>query len=539
MAMMASPWATTAGVEPHHHMHMQLWPQMTGPQWEAHVGAVGPHVLNGGQMLTSPAVPPHMQMQLISQPGAAGAFVDWQSCATAPAQDSADPVSAFMEQLGIHPSEDYLCWIAELGLQSPLPPQWEACVDLETGCTYYINQDEQTSSWDNPLLPYLQRVVEIGREYAHSNGELVGELFFGEARQVLWSERLAELKQWHGPFEDAAGAIYFVNSSSGKASPRDPWGDAQYVFDLQSSFLSSLEEVLAPPEEEEEPMTPGSHWARANAADEEEKRCLGAQPSCVSPPAPSAAEKVSRRLAELRQHAKVDHRGALQSMTCAIAWLHAISLEEEEVQKLLLSRHVDARKKRARRAALRRPSGSSEALGDLTMVKLQDGLPAQLDIDAANAPEDDGDEMRGPSPSMAGRFAPRPLQFEDDDVDSSAMVPKACFSRSGGPLTSPSAPVRVPPPCGVPSPANSVRPPQPLLNAQSPELPPPPLLASPSLHRRLPGKEWAAEAFVNAAMLARGGAEQLDTPTNGGASLHQSLRLMPSLQEAGQLEELE
>lgn len=30
---------------------------------------------------------------------------------------------------------------------------------------YYVDHDRQVSSWENPLVPFLRRLVEIGRNY--------------------------------------------------------------------------------------------------------------------------------------------------------------------------------------------------------------------------------------------------------------------------------------------------------------------------------------------------------------------------------------
>merc|ERR1719163_2334405 len=93
-----------------------------------------------------------------------------------------DQVLAFMRQLCILPAEEAdFGWIAELGLQSPLPTGWEACTDPNTGYTYYANSTG-ASSWENPLVPALQRVVGIGRQYLQNKYEG----FFEDARNLLW-----------------------------------------------------------------------------------------------------------------------------------------------------------------------------------------------------------------------------------------------------------------------------------------------------------------------------------------------------------------
>merc|ERR1719353_411329 len=125
------------------------------------------------------------------------------------ANAQADAVASFMEELGIDLAEEReFGWIAELGLQTPLPPKWSTCLDPSTGYMYFIDNDTQTSSWENPLLPYLRRVVEIGREHL----EAPAEDFFEQHRDILWQEHLHDLRMWSGPFNDFTGRHYYVNS---------------------------------------------------------------------------------------------------------------------------------------------------------------------------------------------------------------------------------------------------------------------------------------------------------------------------------------
>ena len=75
-------------------------------------------------------------------------------------------VQQLIQELGI--DVDYerpLVWIIEVGLQSPLPPKYEVTQDPDSGFTYYIDNDTQQSQWTNPLLPYVQQVVDIARMY--------------------------------------------------------------------------------------------------------------------------------------------------------------------------------------------------------------------------------------------------------------------------------------------------------------------------------------------------------------------------------------
>merc|ERR1719456_1082715 len=150
-----------------------------------------------------------------------------------------------MQHLGLQPGEEVeFGWIADVALQSPLPPRWGTATDESTGYVYYVNHDCQTTRWENPLLPYFQHLVEVGRAYrARPRGK-----FFEEAREQIWLQHKRDLEDWHGPFLSPEGQQYFVNSVANLSSWSDPRVDAQYIFELESSVLKSLEEVLPPPE---------------------------------------------------------------------------------------------------------------------------------------------------------------------------------------------------------------------------------------------------------------------------------------------------
>merc|ERR1719386_469978 len=116
-----------------------------------------------------------------------------------------------MAQLGIQPGEeDDLAWVAELGLKSPVPQSWECHTDPNTGYTYYVDQATQASTWENPLTPSLQKVVQVARMYIEM--QTPPDNFFQEQKDLLWQVHKADLESWHGPYTTKGGQMYYVNS---------------------------------------------------------------------------------------------------------------------------------------------------------------------------------------------------------------------------------------------------------------------------------------------------------------------------------------
>lgn len=153
-----------------------------------------------------------------------------------------DAAGEFMQMLGIDPSEDvYFGWIAEYGLQSEaLPPRWASGVDAQTGRIYYVNTDDGTSTWENPLCNALRTVIDIGRFYLQAPGDGV----FEEQKMQLWQQHKQDLEGWHGPHVDEEGREYFANSELGVSSWQDPRQETQHIFEVQSNLLDALEEML-------------------------------------------------------------------------------------------------------------------------------------------------------------------------------------------------------------------------------------------------------------------------------------------------------
>ncbi|CAE8615164.1 unnamed protein product, partial [Polarella glacialis] len=262
--------------------------------------------------------------------------------------DESHAVIAFKQQLGIHYAEDAeFGWVAEVGLQSPLPPRWTAHSDASSGFVYYVDHDRQVSSWENPLVPFLRRIVEIGRNYLSSPVEG----YFEDQKGLLWHQHKHELDRWHGPFMDDEGRQYYVNAEEGVSSWQDPRIDAQYIFELESGLLTSLEEVLPEPQ----PGTPGSHWKASQGSDIDPWRTNeGAEVLTLESAAVPRGggvngyrRKKTVQMESLAQKsAQQEHRSTMDRMSSVAERLRSIQLEEEEAQRLQMSRKAEARRRR-------------------------------------------------------------------------------------------------------------------------------------------------------------------------------------------------
>lgn len=249
--------------------------------------------------------------------------------------DESHAITAFKQQLGIHFSEDaHFGWIAEVGLQSPLPPRWTAHSDAASGFVYYVDHDRQVSSWENPLVPFLRRVVEIGRNYLHC----LSEGYFEEQKGILWHEHKHELDRWHGPFTDDEGRPYYVNSTDGVSSWQDPRIDAQYIFELESGLLTSLEEVLPLPQPNTAGFGPGGEPVRTQE---------GSEVLQLEKAVRSTRKNKTLEIGTLAQKtAELEHKTIMEQMSSVAERLRGMQLDEEEAQRLQLSRKVAARQHR-------------------------------------------------------------------------------------------------------------------------------------------------------------------------------------------------
>eukprot|EP00928_Gymnodinium_smaydae_P000033 TRINITY_DN10017_c0_g1_i3.p1 TRINITY_DN10017_c0_g1~~TRINITY_DN10017_c0_g1_i3.p1 ORF type:complete len:464 (+),score=116.45 TRINITY_DN10017_c0_g1_i3:152-1543(+) len=276
----------------------------------------------------------------------------------------AERVAAFAQQLGISAAEDEdFGWIAEVGLQSPLPPRWTSHTDTSTGYVYYVDHDRQVSSWENPLVPFLRRVVELGRAYLQSPSEN----FFEEQKGLLWHQHKHELDCWNGPFTDDEGRQYFINAIANVSSWQDPRIDAQYIFELESGLLTSLQEVLPAPE----PDTPGfgdqppllgdgaAAW-RSDSGAAEVLTLDGSRPGTGFRKRDRSLRRMPSQVivGQAQAAAKEEHRGTLEVLCGAADRLHDLRQDDVDAQSLKMKRKVEERRKRRLRAAA---GGKAEA----------------------------------------------------------------------------------------------------------------------------------------------------------------------------------
>uniref|UniRef100_A0A7S4S6R2 WW domain-containing protein n=1 Tax=Alexandrium monilatum TaxID=311494 RepID=A0A7S4S6R2_9DINO len=242
-----------------------------------------------------------------------------------------DEAADLLAEMGIQPSEEErFAWIAEYGLRGDvLPPRWTSHTEPTSGRTYYVDSVSEETTWKNPLLPSLLRVLEAGRLYLQQPTDN----FFEEQKVLLWHEHKEDLESWHGPLGDGDGQAYFVNSGSGESSRLDPRAETQHVYELEVSLLEGLESVLRQPGE--------AARTAAGAGD------------------PPLADSLCRgALRDRARHsADLDREGALRRMGSAAGWLRAAREEEAEAQRLQLSRKL--RERRSGRAGCPLEGGGS------------------------------------------------------------------------------------------------------------------------------------------------------------------------------------
>jgi hypothetical protein len=255
-----------------------------------------------------------------------------------------DPVAAFAQQLGILPAEEaQFTWLAEVGLQSPLPSRWTRHEDTQTGCIYYVDNDRQVSCWENPLVPYLRRLVEIGREYLQ-NPSLN---FFEEQKGTLWHQHKHDLDHWHGPFIDPEGRSYFVNSTDGVSSWQDPRVDAQYIFELESGLLSTFSAVMGSPSSQQLPD--GDIPLKTASGSEVLKIDDTEADTLTMKRTKSAAMSITKSMSEYsRKDILIEQQSVLDKMARSAEWLRNAQKDEEESQRLQFDRKIKERSKRCR-----------------------------------------------------------------------------------------------------------------------------------------------------------------------------------------------
>mmetsp|Transcript_10483 Transcript_10483/g.29825 ORF Transcript_10483/g.29825 Transcript_10483/m.29825 type:complete len:481 (+) Transcript_10483:555-1997(+) len=110
----------------------------------------------------SQTVPQHPSMDLI--PG-----VQQQQQQTAQ-QPQAEEIIDYARHLGMDLANDSdLLWIAEQGLQAPLPPNWSMYNDSSSGCDYYVNNITGVTTWEHPLHEHFRALyAQMSQEREHT-----------------------------------------------------------------------------------------------------------------------------------------------------------------------------------------------------------------------------------------------------------------------------------------------------------------------------------------------------------------------------------
>jgi len=233
-------------------------------------------------------------------------------------------------------------------------------------------------------VPHLRRIVEIGRTYL-KNPTVT---FWEEQKGILWHQHKHGLDCWHGPFTDPEGRSYFVNTVEEVSSWQDPRVDAQYLFELENGLLCSLERVL-PRSEEADP------WLAENGAEVLSLDSPSPQSALMSmmsgggggggedtSPTGSfrttftgtsrarltngwrrgGAAPVGATGDDIKniaiQTAKREHVSKLEEMGSQAKQAQSIQQDEEEAQRLALTRKVEERKMRRQEQLLLQRMGS-------------------------------------------------------------------------------------------------------------------------------------------------------------------------------------
>eukprot|EP00429_Kryptoperidinium_foliaceum_P096674 CAMPEP_0176255176 /NCGR_PEP_ID=MMETSP0121_2-20121125/36907_1 /TAXON_ID=160619 /ORGANISM="Kryptoperidinium foliaceum, Strain CCMP 1326" /LENGTH=420 /DNA_ID=CAMNT_0017594997 /DNA_START=105 /DNA_END=1364 /DNA_ORIENTATION=- len=269
-------------------------------------------------------------------------------------------LAELMQELKIAPhEEESFRWIAEYGLlPDAQPPGWALQVDTGTQRVYFVNEETQESQWQNPLKPHLLNVVEAAREYlAHPTVD-----FFDGVKQLAWERNRQELKSWHGPFtDDDTGESYYVNSTTGDSTWQDPREIAQYLFELESSLLDSLRQVLpALADLETSRLGSTKSLGSANSMRGRKITTLGGaewmkisksdMSSSTSEGSSGPKRKVCVEIKSLAMEDAAQERcRALRAVGRAYDWLQDVSQAEEASQRRELFKKVELRRLRKQR----------------------------------------------------------------------------------------------------------------------------------------------------------------------------------------------
>ncbi|CAJ1349906.1 unnamed protein product [Effrenium voratum] len=235
-------------------------------------------------------------------------------------------------------------------------------MDANTGRPFYVNTDDGSSSWENPLIPCLVPVIDIGRGYLQAPFDG----YFEEQKMGLWASHKRDLEGWHGPHVDEEGREYFANSEKGISSWQDPRHETQYLFEIQSGLLDALEEMLPQYVQDTDlpgfglldrqpqlmevrgssfadcPTSPGRSTPRSRVASPEAKR-----------------DRVHAALTAKMDRPEISYAECRQNLVNALNQFFFIYKDDEEAQKLLIGRKLKERR-------LRRPGEGEERWQGLT-----------------------------------------------------------------------------------------------------------------------------------------------------------------------------
>ncbi|CAJ1433912.1 unnamed protein product [Effrenium voratum] len=231
-------------------------------------------------------------------------------------------------------------------------------MDANTGRPFYVNTDDGSSSWENPLIPCLVPVIDIGRGYLQAPFDG----YFEEQKMGLWASHKRDLEGWHGPHVDEEGREYFANSEKGISSWQDPRHETQYLFEIQSGLLDALEEML--PQYVQDTDLPGfglldRQPQLMEVRPEQTGQQLCGLPHLSGAEHPTKRDRVHAALTAKMDRPEISYAECRQNLVNALNQFFFIYKDDEEAQKLLIGRKLKERR-------LRRPGEGEERWQGLT-----------------------------------------------------------------------------------------------------------------------------------------------------------------------------
>jgi hypothetical protein len=230
-----------------------------------------------------------------------------------------------------------------------------------SGATYYVDVDNNSSTWISPLLPHVKQVIEAGRMYAKKPSSD----YFESTKHSLWMNHAKELEGWHGPLKTEEGHSYFWNSATQQSTWNDPRLSAQFYYELQSSLLKHLEQSLTAPQDTDDPFdaSKGPPWEMRQASARGMEQFSGrGNDAAMNVPAsidenqrlilaensPQPLRKLGEKATRVNQMLEASHNHKEQSfmvhkMSSTAEWVRSAAESEESLQR---SRLTQKRKQR-------------------------------------------------------------------------------------------------------------------------------------------------------------------------------------------------